>query len=746
MHGTTLSGSRLAARHPHPRAGRRYIALALVTLALVAGCGDGGDQGPEAQAARGTPVVGTSAPAPVLAINLQPASAYQIILHLPDTTGTPLILPAGEWLLVRPSATGALQQSPSLIRVDTEQAVDPDQVTAPAPTNTGNAAAFTTLAEFVLLNHLHVLSTKALLTEDVMQPLTAITSARFSADDYKEMRESTKALLNQKKKTLAAVDSLARGHPTGSPAARAWANTKKVMTAYFATLDAAQKEVGRSSPKQDAAFTRVKAWVAAGTQLYPSAQKEAAVARFPNATRLLVVARSLAGARQSALPPAAPDGELQALGPAAGPNLFADPVPFDIKVNDWAYNKDGASLLDGLFTTGELEPKDPQDLFVQIKKKLGKDGCVRSLLLMAHGSPGRVVGQVQLATVDDFIARLAPLVCPGTVADRGLKINACNVAAGPKGAEFVARLANGLNIPVTAYTGSVFAGTGSGLGKVTVRPGDTLTGTSPVSCSRWPEEVKPLPPEQTTPTPTVAATRTTTAVATTPVRTTATTTTVRPTATATARATSTPPASATATSGAGGCPIVNRAAIEREVQAIITGLPFYGDSEPGKKQTPITDPLRVGYNTQNNVSGVVEVGLEGQGIGINWLITPRSRCRTTAEAKMQFEAKRDPCGTKNVLPGPLGDNSCVGSSAIGGCNDCNFSGDPYLGGGQSLAMTVCADISVSATISIYAPQPHGPRNKPEVISAVRAAGEKWALEVGKQLVAAVDRGCGRTGR
>jgi hypothetical protein len=738
MHGMDLFAGRPTARGGQRRAVGRLVACALIFLALIVGCGGGGDDGPEAKGVRATPVVGAAPAAPVLAVNLQPASPYQIFLHLPDSAQGQLTLPAGEWLLVRSSVAGAISQSPNLIRIDNEQAVDLGQVTAAAPTGKGVEAAFTTLAEFVLLNHLHVLSTKALLTEDVTQPLTAITGARFAAADYREMRDSLKVLRDRKKQTLAAVDALARGHAKDSPAARAWANTKKVLTSYFATLDAAQKEIGRSNPKQEVAFERVKFWLAEGTRLYPSAQKEATVARYPKATRILVVARSLAGARTSMFPDAAPVGELQAAGPAAGPSALDDPVPFDIKVNDWAYSKDGASLLDGLFTFGEIEPKDPQDLFVQIKKKLGKDGCVRSLLLMAHGSPGRVVGHVQLETVDQFIARLAPLLCPSAVADRGLRINACNTAAGDKGAEFIARLANGLNIPVTAYTGTVFAGTGAGFGKVTVRPGDRLTGTSPAVCSRWPEEVKPLPQDQATPTPTVAATRTVTAT-TTPARTV--------TTTATARATSTPPPTATATSGPGGCPMVNRAAIEREVQAIIGGMPFFGDSALGKQQTPITTPLRLGYNNQNSVSGVVEVGLEGQGIGINWLITPQSRCRTAAEAKMEFEAKREPCGNKNVLPGPLGDNSCAGSNAVGGCVDCNFSGDPYLGGGQALAITTCADISASATISIYPPfATHGARNKPEVIASVRAAGEKWTLEVGKQLVAAVDRACGRAGQ
>jgi hypothetical protein len=187
----------------------------------------------------------------------------------------------------------------------------------------------------------------------------------------------------------------------------------------------------------------------------------------------------------------------------------------------------------------------------------------------------------------------------------------------------------------------------------------------------------------------------------------------------------------------------DRTAIEKELMAAIPNVPFYGQTDAAKKGEPVTTrPLGFGMRTPATATGVVEIGLAGQGIGMGWSIELASTCRTRAEAQAKFSQKKDACGTKNVLPGALGDPSCVGSNGIGGCNDCNVSGDPYWGEGNAYVVTACADITIWSNPTISSPIEHGPRNKPDVVAATRAAAEKWALELGKIAVAAVNKGCG----
>jgi len=137
----------------------------------------------------------------------------------------------------------------------------------------------------------------------------------------------------------------------------------------------------------------------------------------------------------------------------------------DIDVVD-ALGSDLATVQDRSYFPHALRVTNLTDLIRQVVGRVGLDRNLRRLRIIGHGGPGAqgLGNSYHLANVFDssvnisanwtLMADLADLFSP----NGWLELHGCNVAEGPQGKQYLARLASLLNVPVRAGTQFQYGG------------------------------------------------------------------------------------------------------------------------------------------------------------------------------------------------------------------------------------------------------------------------------------------------
>jgi hypothetical protein len=149
---------------------------------------------------------------------------------------------------------------------------------------------------------------------------------------------------------------------------------------------------------------------------------------------------------------------------------------------------------------------------------------------------------------------------------------------------------------------------------------------------------------------------------------------------------------------------------------------FYGEGDAGMLGLPIAEPSVASYK-------------------ISWSVEPTAIRATPEERQAAYIAWGDPCLGKNVNPGTLGLDTCVGSNAQAGAQDVNWSADPYMASGTAAAVRVCATVWVQATVSASPHASHGARTRPEVMQAMEVIARNFAQSAATEIMRAVDGAC-----
>ena len=125
-------------------------------------------------------------------------------------------------------------------------------------------------------------------------------------------------------------------------------------------------------------------------------------------------------------------------------------------INDYDHNN-GVWFASAL-TSGEIDVTSIQDMVDKIKEKLeAEDCCLKSLVIMGHGSPGQIdVGDDEIDSrfPQDWKPKLDALkecFCD----DAEIILTGCNVGADQEGADLLSLIANNLGIITKAPTGTV---------------------------------------------------------------------------------------------------------------------------------------------------------------------------------------------------------------------------------------------------------------------------------------------------
>jgi hypothetical protein len=198
-----------------------------------------------------------------------------------------------------------------------------------------------------------------------------------------------------------------------------------------------------------------------------------------------------------------------------------------------------------------------------------------------------------------------------------------------------------------------------------------------------------------------------------------------------------------------------RTALERALRAKIPQLPFWSQSNvvvtlriPPEQYTPFRMEWAVGEReAPNGATSAISISFSDPHnvvFGGRWIVNPfpEGVIRTPDQIQAAFARQSNPCGTQNVRMGAFGPASCLGSSAQAGTSNPSFSGDPYTASAPFFISSSCADVEGGVSLAVFAPASHGPRNKPEVISALRMDAERWGMVVGNLVWEAVREVCG----